>query len=184
MNFDYMCDIRRLAKDEGVIFFYNGYFSHKVLLAIGDTVKNKFNSRTTDRNTTRKIFSVFVEQVQNIIRYSDESLTDEDADEEIRGGLVVIGFDHKKEKYFVSFGNYVSKDNVQKLSAKLDEIQKMDKESLRKAYKKKRLEGPDADSKGAGLGFLEIAKCATETIEYEFKEDSESKSFFLFRAYI
>lgn len=184
MNFNRIWDMGRLADDEGIIFFYNGYFSHKVLLALGETIKNKFNSKDMDRSISRKIFSIFVEQVQNIIRYSDDNLTNLDAQEEIRAGMIVIGLDPGNNKYFVSFGNYISHENAEKLSVKLEEIQQMDKETLKKAYKKKMLEGPDEESKGAGLGFLEIAKSATEPIEFEFKEDSEQKSFFLFRAYI
>jgi len=183
MKFDKINELRELADKEGVVFFYNGYFSQKVLLAVGDTIKQKFKSEEEDRMTSKKVFSVFVEQVQNIIRYSDDSLTGEQEEDEVRAGMVVIGKEPAKEKYYVACANYISPRNGERLKENLEALKEMDREAIKKAYRQK-LREEDDESKGAGLGFLEIAKTASEPVEFLFRPEEEGKTLFLFKAYI
>ena len=184
MEFSKIKELRDLADREGVMFFYNGYFSQKVLLAVGDTIKLKFQSEEEDRMTTKKVFSIFVEQVQNIIRYSDDTLTGEKEEDEMRAGMVVIGKEAARQRYYVSCANYVPDSAVERLKTKLEALQKMDREAIKKAYRQKMREEPDEESKGAGLGFLEIAKTASEPVEFLFQPQGEGKHLFLFKSYI
>jgi len=186
MGIENMCDLKNFAKERGIVFFYSGYFSQRVLLAVGDTIRHKMSADDVDSNTAKKIFTVFVEQVQNIIRYSAERIdeTQEKHEEsELSYGIVVIGKD-SRGRYFVDCGNVVDKKDVERLKQNLEEIRKMDKDELKKAYKEKLREGPDEHSKGAGIGFLEIARKASEPIEFGFKDTDECHSFFYLKAYI
>lgn len=184
MEFAKMNELRNLADQEGVMFFYNGYFSQKVLLAVGDTIKLKFQSEDEDRMTGKKVFSIFVEQVQNIIRYSNDTLTGDKEEGEMRAGMVVIGKEPARKKYYVSCANYVSDSAVARLKNKLEELQTMDRDAIKKAYREKMREETEEESKGAGLGFLEIAKTASEPIEFILQPEGGGKHLFLFKSYI
>ncbi len=187
MNIDQMCELKFIAQNEGVIFFYSGYFSQKVLLAVGDTIKHKMSADDVDSNTSKKIFTVFVEQVQNIIRYSTERIEEnekKDAENELSYGLVVVGKEEESGRFYISCGNMILKNDVVRLKENLEEIQHMDKDGLKKAYKEKLKAGPDEHSKGAGIGFLEIARKASKPIRFDFRDASESNSLFFLHAYI
>ncbi len=56
---------KRYFDQDGVIFS----ISEGILFALGDALKNKLSLEDTDANTAKRVFSVFIEQVQNIIRY-------------------------------------------------------------------------------------------------------------------
>lgn len=186
MTLNDMYELQKDAKKEGVIFCYSGYFSQKILLAVGEAIKHKMNADEIGMTTAKKIFTVFVEQVQNIIRYSSESINDinnvTDAEHELRFGVVVVGKD-KRDKFYISCGNKIMLKDKNRLVQNLEEIQNMDKEQLKKAYKEKLKSDSDEYSKGAGIGFLEIARKANEPIVFEFKDTNES-SFFFLQAYI
>lgn len=187
MTVDHMCELKDIAQREGVIFFYSGYFSQKVLMAVGETIKHKMNADEVNSNTAKKIFTVFVEQVQNIIRYSSQRIGEPDivseADNELSYGLVVVGKE-SDERFYISCGNMVLNEDRERLKASLNAIQKMDKEELKKAYKERLKAGPDEFSKGAGIGFLEIARKASEPIYFDFKDAHQGNSFFFLQAYI
>lgn len=184
MNIDNMCELKNIAQREGVLFFYSGYFTQNVLLAVGDTIKHKMSADDVDTTTSKKIFSIFVEQVQNIIRYSTERIDDEKIkQDDISYGIVVVGKDEAGQ-FFVNCGNVISCEDVARLESNLKEIQQMDRDGLKKAYKTKLREGPDEHSKGAGIGFLEIARKASAPIEFGFKDADDCRSFFFLKAYI
>src|SRR4029077_83639 len=56
----------------GVLFCYSGYLTEDVLESIGTAMRLKLEIDTADRKLARTLFSVFVEQVQNVVRYSAE----------------------------------------------------------------------------------------------------------------
>jgi hypothetical protein len=63
-------NLRSILQKEGIIFAYSGYLTEAVLSGVGEAVKHKLALEDTDTKTQRSVFAVFVEQVQNMIRYS------------------------------------------------------------------------------------------------------------------
>ena len=183
MTLKNMCNLQNVAKEEGVVFFYSGYFTQNVLLSLGEAVKHKMNADDVNLNTSKKIFSVFVEQVQNIIRYSTDRIEEDEHEHEFSYGLIVIGKD-SNGKFYICCGNMILKDDIERLRTNLEDIQKMNKDELKKAYKERLKNGPDEYSKGAGIGFLEIARKATEPISFDFQDTGKCNSFFFLQANI
>ena len=175
-------------KDKQIFFTFAGYISEGLLFSMGDVLKHKLASEETDLNTTKKVFSVFVEQVQNIIHYSSERLQ-EGADQkdagkktEISSGVISVGSDGGQ--FFVVCGNTVSTQDALKLRSRLELIRSLDKESLKAYYKEKLKEPPEAESKGGSIGLLEIARRSSSPIEFDFMSIDEHKTFFCLKAYI
>ena len=67
-----LLNLRTQLRDAGIIFTYCGYVTEQVLAGVGDALKQKLLVEETDTKTARSVFAVFVEQMQNIIRYSAE----------------------------------------------------------------------------------------------------------------
>ena len=162
-------NLRSILQKEGIIFAYSGYLTEAVLSGVGEAVKHKLALEDTDTKTQRSVFAVFVEQVQNMIRYSAEKIPSS----EMRYGVLTIG--REGDDYVVHAGNLVARSDVARLREKLDQIRNMDKEELRALHK----EG----SKGASLGLMEIARRASKPIEFEFIEvDDGEHVFFALKA--
>ena len=81
-------------------------------------------------------------------------------------------------------GNIIESDKVERLRKKLTKLQKMNKKELKKYYLEQRRKEPDEGSKGAGLGFIEMARRASYPIEFEFKQIDEKRSFFSLKTVI
>ena len=60
-----------LLKDEFVLS-YSGYASEDVLHSMGETLRQRLGDHTDDKGKIKHVFSVFVELMQNLIRYGAE----------------------------------------------------------------------------------------------------------------
>lgn len=175
--------IRELLQDRGVVFCYSGYITATILLGIGQAIKQKLALDDVGTNIINGVFSVFVEQMQNMIRYSAEREANANPDgSDLSYGTLTVGRDG--DGFFVTCGNKIERQHVEKLKNKLTAIQQMDRGGL-KAFYKKTLRGETPEgSKGAGVGFVDIAKNASRPIEFDFAPMDDKYDFFTLRAII
>jgi len=177
--------LRRTMQGSGVIFAYSGYVTEQVLASVGEAIKQKMTIEDADRKTMRSVFSVFVEQMQNIIRYSAEKIppgASADVVNELRYGILTVG--QEETGYIVHAGNLIQHADTERLRDKLTTLRAMDKDELKAAYKAQLKAGPDEFSKGAGIGFIEIARRASEPIDFDFTDVDAAHAFFALRACI
>jgi len=176
-------DIRSVLRKQGINFAYSGYVTETVLSGVGDAIKQKLALDDADTKTLRSVFAVFVEQMQNMIRYSAEKVPNSVAEQpfsEMRYGVLTIG--REGDDYVVHAGNLIARSDVERLRAMLSQIRDMNKEELRARYKERLRAGPEEGSKGAGLGLMEIARRASKPIEFDFTDVDDKYAFFTLKA--
>ncbi|MBL6958440.1 MAG: hypothetical protein ISR52_05620 [Rhodospirillales bacterium] len=158
--------------------------TEEVLSGIGNAIKRKLELEHTDRQTAKGVFSIFVEQVQNVIRYSAEREGGEVEDDpaEIRYGVLTVG--RKDDQYFVACGNLINNHDVDRLKKSLKQIKELDKEGLRALYKETLKGETPEGSKGAGVGFIDIARRATNGFDYDFMDMDDDRSYFCLKAFV
>lgn len=167
----------------GIIFSFTGYISEGILKALGDALRQKIRLESTDTKTVNRVFSVFVEQVQNVIRYSAERIEhDAEPPVELSSGMITVGSENGR--FFVICGNVIGRKDADTLAVRLRELAGMDSDELRRFYKEKLREPPDEGSKGGSIGLIEIARRASEPIQFDFQHLSEAQSYFVLKAYI
>ncbi|MFO8032286.1 MAG: SiaB family protein kinase [Desulfohalobiaceae bacterium] len=169
-------------QEKGIIFSFSGPISQSLLEGIGQTLKQKMSLEETSTNIIHKVFSIFVELMQNIINYSAQRVTVEEAEQEISYGVLLVG--REQEHFYILSGNYIQKEQEAALQDKLTRIKSMDKAELKQYYKQQRRMQADDASKGAGLGFIEMARKASQPIEFEIADIENGYSFFVVKAVI
>lgn len=178
-----LLDFRSAMQQRGVIFAYSGYVTESVLSGVGDAVKQKLTIEDANTKTIRSVFSVFVEQMQNIIRYSAEKVPPDTAIKagfELRYGVLTIG--KEGDDYVVHAGNLIDRKDLERIRGRLERVVGMNRAELKHLYKEQLRAPADEKSKGAGLGFTEIARRATKPIEFDFMEIGDEHSFFALKA--
>src|SRR5680860_153995 len=121
-----LMDLRSKLHSQGVIFAYSGYVTEPVLSGVGEALKQKLTIDDADTKTLRSVFAIFVEQMQNIIRYSAEMqhvpppAPDASALKEIRYGILTIG--KEGVDYIVCAGNLVRQSDVERLRERLSRL--------------------------------------------------------------
>ena len=173
-----------MLDERGILFSFSGYLSEGILYSLGDTLRQKMTLDDTDLTTIKKVFSVFVEQAQNIIRYSAEKvLGTVGKNVELSSGMVTIGTT-ENGRFFIVCANTILEEDVPKLKQRLETLQKMDKDEIKAYYKEQLREAPDEKSRGATIGLIEIARRASEPIEFDFDRIDAEKHFFCLKVSI
>ncbi|MBF0482302.1 MAG: hypothetical protein HQK81_02040 [Desulfovibrionaceae bacterium] len=174
-----MYALRQVLSRNGIGYCYSGCMTEEILLGIGNAIRRHMQAREADAKTSRSVFAVFVEQVQNVIRYSAEKL-DGGGPPEMPFGILAVG--DLDGDIFVSCGNLVAAADVPRLRANLETIRGLDKQGLKSLHKDVLRGDVPEGSKGAGVGFIDIARRATRGIEFDFTPVDEASSFFTLKA--
>jgi hypothetical protein len=183
LNQDYY--FYEIAQRRNLIFYHKGYFSHSIVAAMSEVVKLQLEVAGISAPTRRKIFSSFIELSHNIVHYSCDSLGDAyEQDGAIREGAMCISAEG--ERHLMVCMNPVATVAVNELREKLEPLRNMSIEEIKQAYKISLRSETPADSKGAGLGFLTMARDASAPLEFAFhpRDDDSHTTLFCLKTII
>jgi hypothetical protein len=131
-------------------------------------------------NAFQSVFSIFVEQMNNMMMYSadKERRTNSEGNPlEISKGIFILGV--QDTEYFIQCGNVVTNYSAEILKTRIDYLNTLDKKGLRQYYKQQmHAENSNLESKGAGVGLIEIARRASAPIDYEFEPYGNGLQYF------
>lgn len=166
--------LKQHMNNAGVLYCYCGPVTQEFTETTGRTLRRKTALGNTSPAMAMRIFAVFVEMVQNICLYSmPEHGGEEEGPEKM--GIIVVG--REQDTFFINSGNRILLRSASRIEELLCRLQKMDKKELKSYYKEKRRQDPDPESKGAGLGFIEIARKATD-FSYSIQQVDDRHAFF------
>jgi hypothetical protein len=169
------------AKAENIILYYCGPIAHASVEGVAQTLRKNLEYEEAGNQVAQSVFSIFIEQVQNVLNYSAEKPPSfKMAEDDLKVGMVVIG--HENAGYYILCGNKVFNSDIGILQEKIDFLCHMNKEELKALYKERRRMDPGPGSKGAGLGLIEMARKSSEPLEYDFIPIDDEFSFFTIRA--
>lgn len=169
-----LLDLQKTLQGYGVLINFSGRFTQAIIEQLGDAVKQYLETEATSQNDTYNVFSVFIEQTQNIRNYGEQKGGSAFGERVVNSGIVAIG--KSASGYFVSSGNIVENADIPRLTAMLDEISALDKAGLKQRYKEQLRR--EAASGGAGLGLIDMARRASSPPTYSFTPVDEALSFF------
>jgi Family of unknown function (DUF6272) len=172
--------LTQMLAQQHVSLCYSGYLSEEVLAGLSSMLRSTVAADNQDENLGKRVFSVFIEQAQNVMRYSADQLQDPDGCDH-RFGIITFGI---QDKFFVLTGNRMLTADAERLRATLEEIRDLNKEDLRSYYRERLNSPPREGDKGAGLGLIEIARRVSQPFEFDFIPLDDCTSFFCLKAYI
>ena len=171
---------RRMLEDNHILVTYSGHIWANGIDGMAEMLLNRLEFDDMPFSTSQSIFSIFIEQINNIMMYSadKEYKTDPSGKPlEISKGIILLGVDDTT--YFIQSGNMVTDRNAEILKTRIDYINTLDKKELRQYYKQQlNAEDDNLESKGAGIGLIEVARRASGSIVYEFEPLSGGLQFF------
>ena len=174
-----MREYMRMIKRDNISIVYSGPMWEDGIKGIAEMVKLRLHNEMPG-GAAKAVFSVFVEQVTNMLMYTVEKTSAPTSDNDPSSqfvDLLVLGY--KGNTYFIQTGNTIKAANVEIIKSRIDHLNSLDKSGLRQ-YHKERLnaENDNPESKGAGLGLIEIARRASAPLEYTFEQINEALSYF------
>jgi len=184
MQIDHFNEFVAHAAASGVVFYHSGHLDESTVASIGALLRRRLRDEGASGVQSRKVFTTFMEMAQNILHYA--ALNGQDDGPAARFGALCVA--HSPAGFEVMCGNYMSSDQVPRVRRRLEEVQAMEPEKVRQAYRRQLAsDGEDADSKGAGLGLLTMAASSKAPIEFVFMpapQVPEGNTFLFLKALI
>lgn len=166
---------------QGTILYFNGPVSQTVVEGIADLLRDKLRADNTGMGAVQRVFAILIEQMQNIVRYSAERIENNGGwDGEIAFGTLLVGRE-KDGSYFIACGNRIKSHEGEIISRRIDLIQMMDKDELKSYYKECRKKKTPESVKGAGLGFIDMARKSSRPLDYAIIPMDNDNSFFMMK---
>jgi hypothetical protein len=170
----------RMLENSNISIIYSGPLWAEGIDGMAEFLQRRLDMDDMPLNASQAVFSVFVEQMNNMLMYSAEKEKQEHPEIGIREtsrGVFVLGSLDKS--YYIQTGNVIKDSSVEILKGRIDHLNTLDKKELRSLYKEQiRSENDNPESKGAGIGLTEIARRANSKIEYEFVPYGDGLSYF------
>ncbi len=182
MNIEKIKKYRLLLQDNGIILSISGVLSQDLLSIFVESLKAKLELLLPINPSAHNIFNIFIEQAQNILNYSKTQ--DTNISSLINSSnIIFVGYDNDEKLFYISSSNLIANDDMPKVKERIEYINSLDSEELKSYYKLARKSGVKMHEKGAGLGFIEMAKKSSKKLEYSFESYDESYSFFILKVY-
>jgi hypothetical protein len=167
LNLSKFEEFQRQARTSGIVFYHTGEFTGPIISAAAEALKHRMQESGAVSSATRKLFSTFVEMAQNIHHYASPDI--ENSELVGAGTLSVI---KSATEYWVICVNKIETKDIPRITEKLNQVRSMSLDQIKKAYKEQlKNTEQDQQSKGAGLGWLTIARDSKEPLEYSFTSD-------------
>lgn len=179
---DTMLQVQSFLRDKGIIICFSGKLSQELIEEYGAAVKKYLLAEDRPVDEVYHIFSIFIEQTQNIKNYCGRMQADIDYEEINTSCIVTIG--KTEEGSYISSGNLLKHEDGEALVQRLNELRELDAAAIRKLYKAKLREELPPDAEGSGLGLIEMARKSSKPLEYTVSRVNESLSFFTLRAIV
>ncbi len=162
------------------ILSYQGPLSFSTI----DWLLSEFKMAAQDHElpfkTYKKMISIMIEALENITKYSDQFQCNGDKK---NGFCPSCQISHNTSRIEIVTKNPVKTEDVTSLRAKIDDVNKHNKEELKELYKTTMTNGEFTAKGGAGLGLIEMAKTAGNKLEYSFEDISKEYSLYTFRVF-
>ena len=163
---------------DDVLIAFKGSITSELLTSVLQIMETKMEDLHEAPRTRKKVFNVLVECLQNLYHHIDEFEVVGTAEEISEKKSAIFSISRSVESYNIVTGNFVSNDNVNNLTGKINKVNDLNREELKAYYKQVLNNGEISDKGGGGLGFIDIAKKSGEKLVYNIREIDENYSFF------
>jgi hypothetical protein len=172
-----MFDIQKyyqFISEHDIILSYRGVVDGEAIASIIKLAEKRLLLSKESLKVRKKIINVLVESLQNIVHYFEEEPLEIQYVEQ--SFLTIL---KQEEKYIIFTGNLLSMQRAKSLKKRIDNVNAMEQADLHSLYMSV-LETPKVHvSRGAGLGFLDMAKRTENKIKYDFQYFNDQYMLFI-----
>lgn len=177
-NTNFIYDLFNKLQEQNIEYIFRGNFDNNITDGILSLAEVNLNSHEASTNLKKRVFYILVEGLQNITRHQKQNKVLSSFNQ----GFFV--FQQLQNQFIITTGNLVNNKDIKSLKEKLDKINKLSVDELRKYYKTILNNETFSEKGGAGLGLIEIARKSESKLNFDFLKISDTHSFFYLQTFI
>ena len=167
-----IAQLERIMADNNIYLLWSGHITPDVGKEVISFTETKLSQDDIEANLRRRVFSILVEIIDNVAKYSPG----DEAEEKFGMPVAIIRFENKT--YSLTTGNLILNEKVDHLKEKLDIINQYDKVGLKELFRKS-LSGQTISSESTGnMGLIDMARKSGSKLVYEFEKINDQFSYY------
>ncbi|MFN3556071.1 MAG: SiaB family protein kinase [Bacteroidales bacterium] len=155
------------------ILAFDGVMSQDAIVGLGDVLRSELHFYHP-LSIVNKVFAIYIEMTQNVLHYSNDRI-DCNGQSIGCGAVFLISLENGYELVTV---NLVSNKQQRYLEKKCNLVNSLGKDDLKEFYLKRRRKVAETESKGAGLGYIDIVRRSGNPVVFQFEQVSDSQFLF------
>jgi hypothetical protein len=168
-----VAQLERLMAENNVYLIFSGHFSSDVGKEVLSFTETKMSEEDLDAGLRRKVFSILVEALDNVAKYSPGLEPEE------MYGMPVAMIRYNNKVYSITTGNLILNENVVSLKDKLDTINSCDRAELKELFKKTLFQQNIRSESTGNMGLIEMARKSGNKLLYQFDKVNDQYSYFM-----
>ena len=167
-----VAQLERIMAENNIYLIWSGHITPDVGKEVLSFTETKLTEEDIKSNLKRRVFSILVEIIENVAKFSPGREPEE------KYGMPIAMIRFENNTYLMSTGNLIPNDKVDHLKEKLDIINQSDKTGLNELFKKS-LSRQDGNSESTGnMGLIEMARKSGSKLNYQFDRINDMYSYF------
>lgn len=171
---DFIYELFSNSQDNDLNYIYRGQFSQNVTDSILSLAEKNIEQIVESVKIKKRVYFIMLECLQNITRYQPVKVS------KIEESAIFV-IQKRESRYYITTGNLILNERVDFVRSRLDLINSLDREELKKYYRKVLTNGAMTDEGGAGLGMIEMVRKSGSKLSYDFKRVDNKYSFFYYQ---
>lgn len=167
-----VAQLEKMMAENFIYLIWSGHITQDVGKEVLSFTETKLAEDDIESNHRKRVFSILVESIENIAKYSPGREAEE------KFGMPVAMIRLKELTYFITTGNLILNENITHLKEKLETVNSYDKGGLKELFIKSLAEQrTDTESTG-NMGLIEIARKSGTKLEYDFETINDLYSYY------
>lgn len=163
----------RRMTDNNIMLSFKGEITSDIITMVLQIAENKLDAAQEKGSVKKKIFNVLVECLQNLYHHAEKDTT---VDDPQKAALLELWYE--EDYYNILTGNYIKNENVENLKVRIDKVNSLSRDDLRRYYREILDNEQISDKGGADLGMIDMARKSGEKLSYNFEKINNELSFF------
>jgi hypothetical protein len=168
-----VAQLERLLAENNVYLIWSGHFSSDVGKEVLSFTETKLTEEDVDSGLRRKVFSILVETLDNVAKYSPGR------DPEEKYGMPVAMIRLVGNLYTITTGNLVLNSQVNPLKEKIDTINQYDKAGLKELFIKALTDQTIGSDSTGNMGLIDMARKSGNKLIYQFDKVNDQYSYYM-----
>jgi len=164
--------LEKLMAEENIYLIWSGHLTPEVGKEVLSFTEAQLNENDIESNQRRRVFSILVEIIENVAKYSPG------AEPEEKFGMPIAVIRLKDKTYHLTTGNLVQNSEVKNLKEKLDTVNSYDKAGLKELYRKSLSDETSYGDSTGNMGLIDMARKSGSSLLYNFSKVNDQYSYY------
>lgn len=167
-----VAQLERILADNNIYFLWSGHITPDVGKEVISFTETKLSEDDVEANQRRRVFSILVEIIENVAKYSPGTEPEE------KFGMPVAMIRLENRTYILTTGNLILNENVGHLKEKIDMINQYDKPGLKDLFRKSLSDQTTQTESTGNMGLIDMARKSGSKLVYEFEAVNDLYSYY------